>query len=460
MTRVASDLPFGSEFSPSQIDLRELLTMAAANSGGNASLQAAIKTRYFSTHGGTSASADKNRMTLAMNCRLGMKAYGIIDESANLTPFGKTLAALTDEPSLYDNLARHILVSLNGLPFVRTIQDMVGAGEKVSLDSLRQALMDRAALHFPRGGKHPSMMRLWLAKAGVFVGAGWQVDELRVRSLIGMDSAEYAQLARFTPEQRAFLLALCNTGVTHPQPANEVAKLASATYGVRFADKSLPKSVLNDLVVGGYITATKTTAGRGSKPFLVAPTAKLTAEVVQPLLDRMGDQVDPKLLDILNRPLAEIVAEVGSKDRYIAGLALEALALKLMRLLGVDYVATRLRASSTGGAEVDLVFQSTRLVFSRWQVQCKNTGYVSLDDVAKEVGLTHFLKSNAVVVVSTGQISSEARRYSNKVMRDSNLAIILLDRPDLESIMRTPAAIVDAFQREAGHAMQLKQLDL
>lgn len=461
MSRATSDLPFGSEFSPTQVDLSELLQMAAANTGGAAGLQQAILDRYFATHGGSGASAGKNRKTLAMNCRLGMKAYGIIDDEAHLTPFGKSLADLVgDEAALYDAFARHILVNLNGLALVRTIQDMFGAGETVNLDTLRQALLDRAALRFPRGGKHPSMMRLWLAKAGVFVGSRWQVDELRVRALIGVDSEDYAQLARFTPEQRAFLLALCNSGITEPQPANEVAKLASATFGVRFPDKSLPKAVLNDLVEAGYITATKTTEGRGAKPFLVSPTAKLTSEVVQPLLDRMGEQVDSKLLDILNRPLTEIISEIGSEDRYVAGLALEALALKLMRILGVDYVATRLRASSTGGAEVDLVFQSTRLVFSRWQVQCKNTGYVSLDDVAKEVGLTHFLKSNAIVVVSTGQISADARRYSNKVMRDSNLAIVLLDRPDLEAIMRNPAAIVDAFQREAGHAMQLKQLDI
>ena len=72
-------------------------------------------------------------------------------------------------------------------------------------------------------------------------------------------------------------------------------------------------------------------------------------------------------------------------------------------ILGMDYIATRLRnISATGGAEVDLIFHSSRLVYSRWQVQCKNTARVALDDVAKEVGLTHFLKSNVIVMVSTG----------------------------------------------------------
>ena len=39
-----------------------------------------------------------------------------------------------------------------------------------------------------------------------------------------------------------------------------------------------------------------------------------------------------------------------------------------MRLIDLTYVATRLRGGVTGGAEVDLIFESARLVFSRWQI--------------------------------------------------------------------------------------------
>ena len=162
----------------------------------------------------------------------------------------------------------------------------------------------------------------------------------------------------------------------------------------------------------------------------------------------------------MRKPLKEIREELDSEDRHIRGLALEALAFKLMRLIDLTYVATRLRGSATGGAEVDLIFESARLVFSRWQVQCKNTARVSLDDVAKEVGLTHFLKSNAIVMVSTGEIGNEARRYSNKIMADSNLCIVMLDKSDLGLIESSPAAIVDVFTREARHAMDLKRLEL
>lgn len=473
--KTTSDLPFGSEFSPSQIELPELLELVHAHQGDVRALEATIEAKWFSGHAARPAKPDEdedeetdahdtattyNRSKLANNCKLGLVAYGIITRDARFTPFGQELYDLRgDDTALYEALAKHILLNLKGMIFVQCLQDMVAAAETITLDTLRIALGERG-VHFPRGGKHPSITRLWLAKAGVIVGKRWQVNPIRLRAVLGTDPHEFSALARFTPQQRAFLLALANSGVTAPQPANEIVKLASATYGVRFPDKSLPKDVLNALETAGFITATKTTTGRGAKPFLVAPTGKVQAEIIGPLLDQLKDQVDPKLLDLLTKPLADIITEMESADRYVAGLALEALAFKIMRTLGMDYVATRLRAKDTGGAEVDLIFHSARLVYSRWQVQCKNTARVSLDDVAKEVGLTHFLKSSVIVMVTTGDIGTEARRYANRIMTDSNLAVIMIDRADLEGVIASPAYLVEAFQREAEHAMALKQIDL
>ena len=451
-----SDLPFGSEFSPSQIDLPAVLEMAELHGGDWKAFEAEVRAAYFDGHSTT----DYNRGKLANNTKLGMIAYGIIDRDANLTDFGKELHALKDnEAELYARLAKHILLNLHGMTLVRCIQDMVAAGEVVSLTTLRDGLEARG-VYYPPGGKHPSMMRLWLAKAGVFVGSRWQVDPFRIEAVLGLNPDEFEVLASFTAEQRAFLRALANTGTTNPQPANEIAKLAAATYGVRFPEKSLPKLVLNALESAGYIVAAKTTTGRGAKPFQVKPTGKLIADVVDPLIEQLKGQTDPKLLALLRTPLSAILDEIKDQDRYKAGLALEALAFKIMRLLDMTYVATRLRANQTGGAEVDLVFESASLVFSRWQVQCKNTAHVTLDDVAKEVGLTHFLKSNVIVMVTTGDIGGEARRYANKIMADSNLAIVMLDGGDLGAISDSPATIIRAFEREARHAMNLKKLEL
>ena len=450
-----SDLPFGSEFSPSQIELPVVLELAEKHGGNWKAFEKAVLEKFFQNYKTT----DYNKGKLANNTKLGMIAYDIIDRDANLTDLGKKLFKLrNDETALYDALAKQILSNLHGMSLVQCIQDMVAAGEQVNLTTLREALAARD-IHYPSGGKHPSMMRLWLEKAGVFVGKHWHIDESRIKKILGISLDEFGALSDFTQEQKAFIRALVNTGVKTPQSANEIVKLATATYGIKFPERSLPKIVLNALVEAGYITAEKTTSGRGAKPFLVAPTQKLIADVVEPFLKQLEKQPDPKLRALLKKSLDEILKELKSKDKYVAGLALEALGFKLMRLIDMTYVATRLRGTSTGGAEVDLIFESTRLIYSRWQIQCKNTARVSLDDVAKEVGLTHFLKSNAIVMVTTGKIGREARRYASKIMADSNLAIVMLDGLDIEKINQRPSAIIEIFEREARHAMKLKALD-
>lgn len=68
---------------------------------------------------------------------------------------------------LYKALAKHILLNLYGITLVQCIQDMQTSGETVTLVKLREWLEERG-VHFPRGGKHPSMMRLWLEKADIF----------------------------------------------------------------------------------------------------------------------------------------------------------------------------------------------------------------------------------------------------------------------------------------------------
>lgn len=452
-----SDLPFGSEFSPSQIDLGTVLELAAEHGGDWRAFEAAVKDRYF----GKNATSDYNRGKLANNTKLGMVAYGLIDRDARLTDFGKKLYACRgDLPRLYGTLAKHILLNLLGMTLVQCVQDIVAAGEKVDLVKLREWLEERG-VHFPRGGKHPSMMRLWLEKAGVFE-RGWVVNEGRVKELTGVASEDFDALAALSGEQKLFLKTLVNMGGGGPYASNDVEKLATATYGVKFNEKSLPKQVLYPLEKSGYVKLARGTkvAGRGAKPFMVTATPKLVKEVVGPLLEQVEKQAQSDLRPLLRKPLDEVIKELGASSTHVRGLALEALAFKLMRLLDMTYVATRLRGAATGGAEVDLIFESSRLVFSRWQVQCKNTAHVTLDDVAKEVGLTHMLKSSVIVVVGTGEIGPAARGYANTVMKGSNLCVVLVNGRDLAAIEKQPASIVDVFNREAVHAMRLKALGL
>ncbi len=455
---VKSDLPFGSEFSPSQIDLVTVLKIAKESKGDWRAFEKTIKEKYFASND----TNEYNKGKLANNCKLGLIAYDLIDRDTNLTLVGQHLLDVSGDPAkLYEDFAKHILLNKRGLILVQCVTDMYVSGGKVDLIALREWLAERG-VNFPRGGKHASIMRLWLEKAGVFEKDSWRVNERRLQEILGATSEEIENLTKLTKEQIAYVKALANLGGKGPFASNDIEKLATATYGIKFNEKNLPKQVLYPLQETGYIELQRGTKadGRGAKPFLVYPKEKLEKDIVQPILAQIEKQVGDDLRPLLRKSLEEVLEEIESKDKYVKGLALEALAFKLLRLIDLTYIATRLRGTQTGGAEVDLIFEGTRLVFSRWQIQCKNTSVVSLDDVAKEVGLTHALKSNVIVIVSTGKIGPEARTFSNRIMRDSNKDIILVDQGDLARIVENPTSIIDILNREAKNAMKIKKLDL
>ena len=54
------------------------------------------------------------------------------------------------------------------------------------------------------------------------------------------------------------------------------------------------------------------------------------------------------------------------------------------------------------------------------------------------------------------KIGAEARRYANRIMAESNLAIVMVDGADLSVLGERPATILRPFEREARHAMNLK----
>lgn len=444
------NLPFGSEFSPSQIKLHELLTICNKAGGNKAKIESMILKKYFN--------GQKDASTKAMNSRLGLQAYLLLDDDCNLTEEGRKLFALIkNKKELYKEFAKHILLNVNGLAFVNALDAVNKSGERITLATMPVQLKPYG-INYPRGGKHPSIMRLWLDLAGI-TNKKWEVDRDVLNGIIGEED-KTPELSDLNSMQRAFLKALINSGRSDElQSASVIVKLATNTYGIQFPDKSLPAMILNPLAEKGLIVATKTTSGRGAKPFMVKLHPDISPEVIIPTLAQLKKRLDPKLYQLLKKPLKDILVELKSKNTHISGLALEALAFKLMQILDMKYMFTRLRGEQTGGAEVDLVFESDRLVYSRWQIQCKNTKHVSLDPVAKEVGLTHSLKSNVIVVVTTGTFSSEAIKYSNTVMKDSNLAIVLLDGSDIKKVSQSPEKIIDIFNKTASRTMVLKRIE-
>ena len=176
----SSDLPFGSEFSPKQVDLVVLLELAFKHGTDWRSFENAVRARYFYRHD----TSDRNKSKLAQNTKLALRAYGLINEDdTTLTKVGTTLYDLRDdEAALYEAFARHILKNCHGMNFVQCILDMHAAGERITLNDLRHWLGERG-INVPSAGRHMSTLRLWLERAGVFVSK-YRVDQARLQEIL------------------------------------------------------------------------------------------------------------------------------------------------------------------------------------------------------------------------------------------------------------------------------------
>lgn len=456
-----SEIPFGAQFSPNQIELKPLLHLILKDAGVREAITLAIRDEFFARH----TEDEYNRWKLADNVVLSARDYGLLaEDGATPTVLANELLRLaqTDEREMYTCFARHILQNCKGLIFCETLSMMRSSGESITLNSLQRRLEDRG-LHVPRGSVHLSSMRLWLAKAGVFDEAVirgpqlYEVDEDRVREIAGISLDEIDQLTHLSYEQRAFLRALVRIPDPDPLIGSHVADLAHGLYSVHFDYKALPSKVFQPLENLGYIRQEKSTAGRGAKSYRIYRTETFLNQISEPILDAAAEKADLVPRDLYERPLADILRDLNAPDTHTKGIALELLTVYLARILDLEFKAWRKRSAETGGAEVDVIVEGTRLIFSRWQIQAKNTYQVRLDDVAKEVGLAlTFLYSNVVFMVTTGQFTSDAYTYGEHVMRTSNLNVILFDRKDLERIVKEPPRIIHILNRKAQRAMQIK----
>jgi site-specific DNA-methyltransferase (cytosine-N4-specific) len=454
-----SEIPFGAQFSPNQVDLPSILQIIHDNAGDREEITKVICDQFFADHSRT------QNLKLADNVVLALRAYGLLDkDTATPTSLAKELLVLSQEPQkFYERFAKHILTDLKGVTLVETIATMQALGEDISLHILQKRLEQRG-LHVPRGAVHLSSMRLWLALAGIFdkdVTSGprlYEVNQARLKAVLGIELDEIDKLSQLTRAQRAFLRALTRIPDPDPLVANKVADLASILYAVEYNHKELPKSVLFPLRDAGYIQVSKSTKGRGAKPYEVFRASKFRQEISEPILAVAAEKAGLVPRELFERPLSRILDDLKSSNKHVKGKALELLAIYLTRLLDLDFKGWRIRSADTGGAEVDAIVEGARLIFSRWQIQAKNTRIVRLDDVAKEVGLSlSFVYSNVVTIVTTGEFTKDAYDYANHVMKTCNLNVILLNGSELGRIGQDPTDIVGILNSKAEHAMRVKE---
>jgi site-specific DNA-methyltransferase (cytosine-N4-specific) len=407
---------------------------------------------------------------MAMNCRLSLKAYGLIEQAGGKRDKQYRTTALTDElitlhdtegeDAMFRRFAVHIITELEGLTLLRLIENIRARGEQVTLEYLGEEMNDLLNIAIPPNSTYISTMVAWLARARVMTPTGFAVNWDVVYDFINVDADLIDKLYTLTPEQKYFLLSMLNFGEENFTPSNKIAQHTRSVYSIRVTSKNLVKDIIEPLEAAGLIESHKTTEGRGAKPHDVRLTAKSKNELLAPTLANLAELADINTTE-LNRTFEDVVKDLNDPDKHIKGKALELLAVWIIRLLGLRFSKWRLRSfQATGGAEVDVTAASDKIVYSRWQMQCKNTKRVDIDVIAKEVGLTFMTHADVVAVVTTGKFTGEAVNFASQVTDNSRYYIILLDGDDIQRIVEDRTKIVEILNIKARRVFAKKELGM
>lgn len=443
-------IPYGAEFSPDKIKIKELLKLVAKYKGKTSGeFIGAISKKYFN-----------NNRAMGGNCRSSMVAYGILESGGGvmLSSFGNELIAMKNEAEIYDAMAKRIITSLNGLMFIEAIRTIAEQGKRPTLEYITKILNLMGCEKLSKTNKHVPTMKKWLEKAKVL--NGWDIKEKKLESLSGVKGEEVEVLKGLNHAQICFVRTLCNIDSDEYQSASAIRNLAKVSFNVDFEEKGFAAAIIKPLEDKNIIERKASVSAHGGNASEVRLLGTIKADVLAPVLQQIEILADQELIRYIQKPLNVLREEIDADDTHIKGLALEAFAIKMMRIIDLDFAGTRVKGNETGGAEVDVIFDTTRLNYSRWQVQCKNTGKVSLDQVAKEVGLSHVLKTNVIVILTTGRATKKAKEYAATIMREMNLCIIFIEEDGIAEILASPTNIVDVLNRESMKAKRIKVLEL
>lgn len=163
-------IPYGAEFSPDKINIKEVLQMILASEGKTTEkFVSKIAEKYF-----------KNNYSMANNCKTSMVAYEILQKGGgiNLSLFGKELVSMSKETEIYDAMAKHILTRLNGLMFIEAIRAIKQEGNRPTLEKLTETINIMGCKKLPKTNKYIATMKKWLEKADVL--NGWEIRERKL----------------------------------------------------------------------------------------------------------------------------------------------------------------------------------------------------------------------------------------------------------------------------------------
>lgn len=457
--RETTDLPFGDAFSPAQLDVDDgeeelavVLYLIDKHEGKPDKFDRAIADRFFDD--------SPDPLNRAKNVRLGVGpvGYQITDEDFRFTEIGEQVNDLRDDPeAMYDRFARHVLLNLHGLKGIEIVEDLEAEGRQTVNANVKEEFRNQYDFHIDETSNHWSQMRAWMAKAGIVNTRSYiyDIDRSKIEELIGVSQDDILQLEGLTTEQQAYLRALALVNPSEAIRGSVVKKVAEEAYDVQIEQSNISKLTLNPLEEAGYINWEH----RDGKSNRVETTDKFRADVLKPLLEDVAQRTGvPRA--VLRQSFDEILEQMDADSTHEKGVALETLAVKLGRILGLDFVGWRVRGEATNGSEVDVVMDDVGKAFTRWQIQCKNTqSAIRTKHVAREAGITRTLQTNVVLMIARGGVSSNARQFATQLMQHENMSIIFLDGGDLDQLDERPDHLIDTLKGQSRRIQRIKRLN-
>lgn len=447
---------YTQQFTPEQTPLKQLLPIIRQKVGDGKGLLDAIASAFFKT----TASPSK----LAANTLISLKAYGILKGTA-LTDFGNQLIELQgQDEEAHRLLAKHILLEQGGLGIMETLREMKQADITVNLTTLPDEMRQRG-FKVSRNSSDLSGVLGWLRKAKML--EDYSVNETEYASLIGIKTTVLDALKGLTLPQVALLRSMVSLNITDWCQYSAICKHAEELYPgeIHYNWKEILSSILKPLQQAGLIEIKKQTKqsketpeGRGGKAGEIRPTVKFESGVAEPILGALYRSAGfASVREIRGKSLAEIVNQIEhGADINVRGKALEWLAIRLCQMLDLTFMGWReTDVEITGGGEVDAMMHAARLIYSRWQVQCK-VGPISMEAVAKEVGVSEVSLANVILIVGTKPATKSAITYRHKIITKSCLNIILLDGALLQQVIEDNTQLVDILRNQAQQALNIK----
>ena len=448
-------LTYTGDFSPGQMSsITKVLETIALAVGDRQKLKQAIAAAYPRIAAGAKREG---------NVLLSILAHGLLDsDTLQFTDLANNILALPNETERSNLFAKFMIEKRMGIDVLQVVHDLRLRGDKANKTSIDKELR-RRGFDLPGDTTYHLFMLSWMARSGVCGYSrkqqSWEVDNDRLRELIGISFTEVDQFASLTQTQRLFLRTLKKIGIvegTTPVQATRVRKEAVAQYGVEFKGV-MRESVINPLEKDGWLVSSDMQSkGKSGKVAATEKLLTLDMDIVQQLSTGL---IPSELRRRLNTPLTEIYQLLNTGSKNEQGIALELLALRLAYDVGLAPMGFRLRSADTGYAEVDLLAEGTNLLFSRWLFQCKATrGTVPLHDLAKEIGIATIVHAHVVVMVTRGSFSKDLIEHAVKASENTHLQVVLIDGSTLARYRAYgSSAILDFLLETAADALRIKR---